>query len=141
MEPPRALFWIRLFLGGVFVWASIDKILHLEAFAHVVYNYQILPDGLINFSAIALPWLELFLGFLLISGFWLPGAVVLSNLLLVTFFAALAFNVIRGLDVHCGCFATSRLENPKTLWYLIRDAALIAVGGYLLFNVMIDRKT
>ena len=60
----------RLILGGVFVFASIDKILHPAAFAEAVYNYQILPDNLINLTAIVLPWLELVLGSLLISS-WL----------------------------------------------------------------------
>lgn len=63
----------RLILGGVFVFASVDKILHPAAFADAVYNYQILPDSLINVAAIILPWLELVLGSLLIIGVWMPG--------------------------------------------------------------------
>ncbi len=64
----------RLLLGGIFVFASIDKILHPAAFADAVYNYQILPDSLINLTAVFLPWLELILGGCLIAGVWLPGA-------------------------------------------------------------------
>ena len=47
----------RVILGAVFIYASIDKIRNPEAFAKAVYNYQILPDSLINLTAIALPWL------------------------------------------------------------------------------------
>ena len=53
---------VRLVLGAVFVFATIDKIRHPAAFAEVVYNYQILPEVLINISAIVFPWLELLLG-------------------------------------------------------------------------------
>lgn len=61
----------RLILGGVFVFASFDKILHPASFAEAVYRYQILPDGLINLTAIVLPWLELIVGGFLILGFWI----------------------------------------------------------------------
>ena len=131
---------MRLLLGGVFVWASTDKILHPAAFAGVIANYQLLPDVLVNGYAVTLPWLELLLGFFLIFGLWLPGAVVLSNLLLVVFSGALVFNVARGLDIHCGCFTSDTIGNPKTTWYLVRNAVLITVAAYLLFKVVIRKK-
>jgi hypothetical protein len=131
---------MRLILGGVFVWASTYKILHPAAFAGVIANYQLLPDVLVNGYAVTLPWLELLLGFFLIFGLWLPGAVVLSNLLLVVFSGALVFNMARGLDIHCGCFTSDTIGNPKTTWYLVRNAALITVAAYLLFKVVIRKK-
>jgi hypothetical protein len=131
---------MRLLLGGVFVWASTYKILHPAAFASVIANYQLLPDVLVNGYAVTLPWLELLLGFFLIFGLWLPGAVVLSNLLLVVFSGALVFNVARGLDIHCGCFTSDTIGNPKTTWYLVRNAVLITVAAYLLFKVVIRKK-
>ena len=131
-----ATFWIRLILGAVFVLASVDKIIHPAAFAQAIYNYQILPDALINLTAIILPWLELLLGILLISGLWLPGATVLVNMLLLAFFGALVFNVARGLDVHCGCFTTSTEGTPATTWYLIRDTVFLVLGCVLFFKVV-----
>jgi uncharacterized membrane protein YphA (DoxX/SURF4 family) len=73
------LILLRLFLGAIFVYASFDKIFRPSAFAEIIYNYQILPEAFINFTSIFLPWLELHLGLLLILGFWLPGAVLISN--------------------------------------------------------------
>jgi cobalt-zinc-cadmium efflux system protein len=128
--------WIRLFLGAVFVIASVDKIFHPAAFAQAIYNYQILPDELINLTAIILPWLELLLGILLIAGRWLPGATVLVNLLLLTFFGALVFNVARGLDVHCGCFTSSTEGTPAITWYLIRDSVFLVLGCTLTYRVI-----
>ncbi len=133
-------FWIRLVLGAIFIIASADKIYNPGGFAQAVYNYQILPDALINLTAIILPWLELILGIFLIVGFWLPGAVTLANGLLVAFFGSLVFNVARGLDVHCGCFSTRTDGDPTTVWYLIRDSAFLLMGAYLFFKVMISRK-
>jgi len=130
-------FWVRLMLGGIFVLASLDKILHPLAFAKNINHYQILPDKLINLTAMILPWIELILGSLLILGVWLPGVIVLINLLLAAFFAALVFNVARGLNIDCGCFTTSTTENPKTSWYLVRDAIFLLLGGYLFYGGLI----
>ena len=45
-----SLVLLRLLLGVIFVYASFDKILRPAAFAEIIYNYQILPDPLINFN-------------------------------------------------------------------------------------------
>jgi uncharacterized membrane protein YphA (DoxX/SURF4 family) len=131
----------RLILGGVFIYASTDKIIHPGAFAETVYNYQILPDTLINLTAIILPWLELILGIFLILGLWLPGAVLLNNLLLVTFFGALVFNLSRGLDIHCGCFSTSQ-QSPSLCMclYVIRDGIFFLLGLYLLSHIILRKR-
>ena len=124
----------RLILGGVFVLASIDKILHPAAFAEAVYNYQILPDYLINLTALVLPWIEFVLGVILIVGIWMPGVVLLSNLLLLTFMGALVFNLSRGLDIHCGCFLTETSEDPISFWTIMRDGVFLIPAFYLLFT-------
>ncbi len=86
---PNHLRWrvlgARLILAGIFIYASLDKIAHPAAFAKDVYNYQILPDALINLTALVLPWLELFLGLCLLAGIWLPGAVLTVSGLLIVF--------------------------------------------------------
>lgn len=130
-------FWVRLILGAIFVFASLDKAIHPADFAQAVHNYQILPDSWINLTAIILPWLELVLGVLLILGVWLPGAVLLTNLLLGSFFGVLLFNTARGLNVHCGCFTTSVEGDPATTWYLIRDSIFMLFAGYLFWKVII----
>ncbi len=130
-------FWIRLVMGGVFVLASLDKILQPFAFAKSISNYQILPERLVNVAAIILPWVELILGFLLIFGIWLPGAILLINLLLAVFFTALVFNMARGLHVDCGCFTLGASERSSTPWYLLRDTVFLLLAGYLFYQVLI----
>lgn len=140
----KRIWWtriVRVILGVVFVVASVDKIRHPGAFAEVIYNYQILPDQLINISAIVLPWLELFLGGCLLLGLWLPGAVVLANMLLFSFFAALVFNIARGLDIACGCFSTSseHVGGATMVWYVLRDLFFLFLGATLLFRLYAGR--
>ena len=122
----------RWILGIVFIYASFHKILYPAAFAETVYLYQILPDWLINLTALVLPWLELFLGAFLIIGLWMPGAVVISNLLFIIFMGALSYNMARGLDISCGCFSTSPTAGAADIWTVLRDGMFLAVSLCLL---------
>lgn len=131
---------LRLFLGAVFLYASYDKILNPEAFAKAVYNYQILPDIAVNLAALALPWLELLLGVCLIAGVWLPGATLISSGLMAVFIGALAFNLMRGLDIQCGCFSTKTTEGPADIWTVLRDVGFLAVSFWLSLEVFFFRR-
>ena len=137
-KPP--LFWCRLLLGMIFLLASVDKILHPAAFARMVYNYQILPDVLVNLTAVFLPWLEIVLGFLLIFGLWMPGAIAISNFLLMAFFCSLIFNAARGLDIHCGCFSTSTKIFVSTSRYILRDIVFLVISFYLFLKVIVSNS-
>jgi uncharacterized membrane protein YphA (DoxX/SURF4 family) len=133
----------RMILGIVFIYASIDKILNPGQFAEIIHNYQILPDLLINPTAIILPWLELIMGAFLLIGIWLPGAVFLTNLLLAIFLGAMVFNLARGLDIHCGCFSTTvDLGDAAApmVWYVIRDGLFIVPGIFLLWHTLYSRE-
>jgi uncharacterized membrane protein YphA (DoxX/SURF4 family) len=131
----------RLILGVVFIYASIDKILHPATFAEAVYNYQILPDMLINLTAIILPWLELLLGIFLVLGVCLQGVVFLSNMLLAIFFGALVFSLARGLDINCGCFSTSQTtSNLCMCLYVIRDSVFLIPAFFLFYCTFLRKK-
>jgi uncharacterized membrane protein YphA (DoxX/SURF4 family) len=126
---------LRLGLGGMFVYASLHKIIDPQDFAKSIYNYQILPDQLINLAALILPWLELFLGLALIGGVGALGAAACCHGLLWVFFLALVYNQVRGLNIHCGCFtnATLSAEGPPMAWYFLRDTSLLIASGVLLW--------
>ena len=127
---------IRIFIGLLFLYASVDKILYPGAFAEVVYNYRILPDEMIHFTAVVLPWLELLLGLFLIFDLWLPGAVLLANALFMVFFASMAFNMARGLDIECGCFPQDG-ASASLVYYLVRDGFFLflsILAGFLLLS-------
>jgi uncharacterized membrane protein YphA (DoxX/SURF4 family) len=124
----------RLILGVIFIYASYDKILHPKAFAEVVYHYQILPDKLINITAIVLPWIEIMIGVFLILGFWMPGTVIWCNALLVIYIGALGYNLARGLNVNCGCFSTAK-GSPISIEHILWDAVFLSLSIYLSFFV------
>lgn len=141
----RILFLLsRLILGGVFIYASIDKIIYPAQFAEAIYNYKILPTELVNAAALTLPWVELVAGLLLIV--WprlaFPSTLILTALTLI-FIAAIGFNLARGLDFHCGCFSTSPDAKATGLETLIRDLLLLAPVFICLkasFSELLERR-
>lgn len=124
----------RLIVGAVFIYASLDKIMHPEAFAKSVYNYKLLPPALINITAIFLPWLELLVGAALILGTKVEGASLIISAMLVVFLIAVTTTLIRGISIDCGCF-TSSSAGRKTGWALIvQDLALLLLSLHLFFR-------
>lgn len=139
----RAVPWVLgLLLGGVFVYASYDKILHPGEFARIVYHYQLigpskaLPPLLPNLLAVTLPWMELLMGLALIVGVWRREAAVLCAAMLVVFIAAVGSALYRGINLeNCGCFTVSGGENAGRqagIKLIIGDTALLAAAGLLI---------
>jgi len=131
---------LRIILAVVFIYASIDKIMHPHDFAKAVFNYQILPDYLINITAIFLPWLELILGICLLVNFWMNGASLTAFLLMLVFMAAISFNLMRGLDVGCGCFS-STTEEGMTALTLLRDILFFVMSLGLVTTMIRQNRT
>ena len=100
------LLLFRLFLGFIFVYASVSKISDPENFSQAIYNYKLLPLSLINIFAIVLPWIELVAGILLIFGISVKENSVLLSTLVIIFILAITISLFRGLDIDCGCFGT-----------------------------------
>jgi len=127
-----ALLISRLILGGAFIYAAWDKILHPDQFAQIVLNYKLMPDMTINLLAIFLPWLEMIAGLFLVLGiFPKESAGIFAGLLLVFIFA-IGFNLARGLDFNCGCFSTSSDQESASYWLIVRDIVLLVPAVHII---------
>ncbi|MDQ5872019.1 MAG: DoxX family membrane protein [Acidobacteriota bacterium] len=115
----------------MFVVAALPKIADPPAFAHMIYNYRLLPGALVNALALLLPWVELFAGMALILGVWKKEAAVVAGVLLLVFIVVIGINLARGHAVDCGCFdVRSAGKSPDELlsemkWVLLRDVGLL----------------
>lgn len=128
---PLAALICRLALGVIFLYAGIEKIIAPREFAVAIYNYQMLPESVINSVALVLPWLEVILAAGLIAGIYVRGASLVSAVLFLVFATALTINLIRGLDISCGCFGTA---SGNINWlYLVRDSSLFTMSVFILF--------
>jgi uncharacterized membrane protein YphA (DoxX/SURF4 family) len=129
---------VQIALGAIFVVAALPKILDPPSFAHMIYNYKLVPGAAINALALVMPWVELLVGLALILGVWPREAASLAGLLLFVFIAAIAVNLGRGRAVDCGCFdvhaaGKSREELLSEMrWVLIRDTAMLLMVAQIL---------
>ena len=99
---------VQLALGAIFVAAALPKITDPPSFAHMIYNYRLLPAGLINISALVMPWVELLCGLALILGVWRKAALSIIGTMLVVFIIAISINLARENAIDCGCFDVSK---------------------------------
>ena len=95
---------VQLALGAIFVIAAIPKIADPPSFAHMIYNYRLVPGSLINLSALVMPWVELLAGLALILGVWKAAARTVTGILLAVFIIAISINLARDNAIDCGCF-------------------------------------
>ena len=128
---------VQIALGAIFVVAALPKIADPPSFAHMIYNYRILPGGLINLSALVMPWVELLAGLALILGVWIRPARWLIGAMLVTFIVAISINLLRNNAIDCGCFDVSAAgktqeEQIRDMWLVIlRDVGMLLMVAQL----------
>jgi len=123
---------IRLVLGFVFIYASIDKIAHPGEFAQSIYNYRMLPHWAINLMALVMPWLELMCGALIALGVFLRGSSFMIGVMLGVFIIAISSALVRGLDISCGCFSAQG-GHAVAVDLLVRDVLMFAGAAIVMF--------
>jgi uncharacterized membrane protein YphA (DoxX/SURF4 family) len=132
---PQLAWLFRVTLGVVFIVASLDKVAHPDAFAVSIANYRLVPQGLINAMAICLPWIELVAGACLVLGLWSRANLLVVELLLAVFIAAISIALARDLDISCGCFTTDSAAHSMSRWTLYWDIIWLGMGLHaLLFD-------
>jgi uncharacterized membrane protein YphA (DoxX/SURF4 family) len=95
---------VQIALGLFFVVAALPKLGDPPSFAHMIYNYRIVPGALVNLMALTMPWIELLSGLALILGIWKDAARTIIAALLLVFIVAISINLARNNAIDCGCF-------------------------------------
>jgi putative oxidoreductase len=126
------LFFSRLILGALFIYASYDKILNPLAFAQIIHNYRLLPPSLINLPAMVIPWIEFLAGLFLIIGFRARGADLIIACMLVVYIAMLTEALTRGININCGCFSTASGVKSNLATRIVEDAAMFLLSLQIL---------
>jgi len=128
---------VQIALGAIFVAAALPKIADPPSFAHMIYNYRLLPGALVNITALLMPWVELLAGLALILGVWKRSARWLIGLMLAVFMVAITINLLRDNAIDCGCFDVSAAnltheQRIRDMWMvLIRDAGMLLMVAQL----------
>ncbi len=120
-------FAIRVILGVIFIYAAYTKLRDpWELFALSISQYQLLPLTMVEFVARSLPWFELLLGVLLLTGRWLRFSATAVSVLLLTFFVLMIRADLKGMAINCGCFGGS--DDVISWKTLLRDGSLLAAS-------------
>ena len=128
---------VQIALGAVFVVAALPKIVDPPSFAHMIYNYRIMPGAVVNLMALTMPWIELLTGLALVFGIWKGTARTMIAAMLFVFIIAIGLNLGRGHAIDCGCFdpnprpksRTERIEDMQIV--VLRDIGMLLMAGQL----------
>lgn len=145
----RLIIWVgRILLGCIFIYAGYSKIFlpnkfywpwpmlrfsvsaNLSNFAFQVESYKILSPVAVTFVSNVLPFAELALGLILLTGWRLRIWGTIASLLLLTFLAAVTRAYIFHLDINCGCFAT---PEPVSLKKILEDSSMALLAILMTF--------
>ena len=130
----------RLILAVIFLLASVPKIIAPHEFAIAVFRYQLLPDAAINLMAIFLPWIELVAAIAILFPRVSDGAAAILFGLLAVFTAAISIDLVRGINISCGCFTLDTDAGPIGWWEVVRDVGLLIVAGFVLWASLRPRR-
>ena len=125
---------LRLVLAGVFLYAGLPKLTHLDASRRSVRAYDLFSYDVANVIGTILPLAEVALGVILLVGLFTRFAAIISALLLVIFIAGIASAWARGISIDCGCFseggavAASQTKYPREIG---RDIVFLILAGLL----------
>jgi uncharacterized membrane protein YphA (DoxX/SURF4 family) len=127
---------LRVALGAIFIYAGWVKLQDpWQLFAAGVASYELLPMWAVEIVARTLPWFEIALGVVLISGFFFRTSSTIVSALLAVFFTLIVRAYIQGKQINCGCFGGNEPISPLTM---LRDGSMLA--GSILLCVMAYRN-
>ncbi|WP_448851385.1 MauE/DoxX family redox-associated membrane protein [Corynebacterium sp. 335C] len=128
----------RFALAAVWLWSGGVKLANPLDAAQAIAAYELVPAGLVEPLAVALPAFELVLGLMLLLGVFLRPAALVSAVVVLLFIAGLASAWARGLTIDCGCFGGGG-QNPDAgpatyLRSLARDVVFLLLAGVVWFR-------
>lgn len=132
----RELFSLvaRLFLGGVLLWAGAVKVGKPLTSERAVQAFEVFPQALAGWIGLALPFVEIVLGLLLVLGLFTRPVAAVSTLLMLAFVVGIAQAWARGLTIDCGCFGGGGQVAAGETTYaqdIARDLLFAAAGAWL----------
>jgi putative oxidoreductase len=123
------LFFCRIALGFLFIYAGAEKISDPSGFSTSISNYKLLPVYTVNFFAITMPWIEIVAGILLVFGISVKENAFIINAMLIVFIVAISISLARGLSIDCGCFGKG---NQIGIQKLIENTLMFFAGVLLI---------
>jgi uncharacterized membrane protein YphA (DoxX/SURF4 family) len=124
-------------LGAVFLIAGVLKVIDPQSSVAAVRAYRLLPSSLATMVGWGLPFAEIALGLLLLTGIATRIVAVATAILLVIFIAGVISAAARGLSIDCGCFGGGGQVAPGQTAYgteILRDIGLLLLALWLIWQ-------
>jgi len=121
----------------VFLVAGGLKVIDPQSSVAAVRAYRLLPSSLATIVGWGLPFAEIALGVLLLTGIATRLVAVVSAVLLLVFIAAVTSAAARGLSIDCGCFGGGGDVAPGQAAYgieILRDVGLLLLALWLVWQ-------
>lgn len=142
---PYLLLVLRFILAAVFIYAAFQKIGRPLAFGDEIRMYGILQsDPCVSITAIALPWIELFVGISLITGVFMRGAAFILVCLNAVFIIFVSMRTVETMEAEgigftrvyfdCGCGF-----GVVCAWRKILEDCLLFVASFILLVAPVHR--
>ena len=131
---------MRIFIGGLFLFAAYNKIPAIQSFAEAIKGFRIVDADthpeLIVIAAFVIPWFEAIAGLLLIVGLRARSAALGIGLLIVMFIAGLVSVIMREIDASCSCFGDADVVCKGAVGWcqVIRNTVLMIPTMYLIWR-------
>jgi len=137
--PKYVLIALRVVLGGIFIYAGYVKLQDpWQLFAAGVASYEVLPMWAVEIVAKTLPWFEVAIGVVMISGFFFRTSSTIISAMLAVFFTLIVRAYLQGKEINCGCFGGNEPISPLTM---LRDGSMLAGSVFLCFMAYRSRRT
>ncbi len=125
---------LRIILGLFLSFSGLAKIMDLSAFGKAVNSFGLLPSTWVALVTIAIPYLELILGLMLLLNLYAKTAYVTALTMLIVFTTLSAYKYFSGDISDCGCFG-KLLQRKTDEKLLIENAILMVLFALGFLNV------
>jgi len=132
----------RVILGLLLLIAGYLKVQDNTALLETVAYIAWIPTVLQSFIIDTLPWIELFVGGLLVVGIFKKWVIPAGTLIYACFFIFAIYGLGSGMEGDCGCFGDVDDSNILSLvlgssfgWsMIIRNGIFVSMAGFLFLN-------
>jgi uncharacterized membrane protein YphA (DoxX/SURF4 family) len=152
----RVVIWIgRLLLGGIFIYAGYSKAflpntnlwpyfilkfsisMNISNFATQVEAFKMLPAWGVQFVAHTLPFTEIVLGLLVLTGWRLRIWASLLTVIMFGFFFVVLRAYLLHMNINCGCFATPEIIGLKKV---LEDAGMSLLALLMTYFSFVEAR-
>jgi hypothetical protein len=117
-------------MGSIFIVFGSLKLLNLQGFSAIFSKYDIVSKHVPGYATLY-PFIEIFLGIVILSKAYLREAYLATIALMVVSLIGVSWSLQKGLKLRCGCLG-SFFHVPLSYVTISENLVMAGMAGYLL---------